>query len=331
MKKKLLFVVTKSNFGGAQRYVYDLATSVALEYDVAVAFGPTPDGSQGILAQRLDGKNIRTILVPELKRDVSVFQDVHAFFALLELFKKERPDIVHLNSSKAGGIGALSARLAGIPRIIFTVHGWPFEEKRNVISRFLMYISSWITALLSHAVIVVSDFDRAIARNMPLVGKKTVRIYNGIKPLTFDSGDVVRHSFPKEVHIVGTIGELTANKNQIALIEQAKNDPNMYVAIVGDGEDRSMLKRKIEEYGLQHRVKLFGFMLANTVLKGFDSFTLPSIKEGLPYVLIEARVAGLPIEANRVGGVGEILDAKDVSEFSLERMVEKTVALYSTD
>ena len=73
---------------------------------------------------------------------------------------------------------------------------------------------------------------------------------------------------------------------------------------------------------------LFGFREARDVLKGFDVFALPSLKEGLPYVLLEAKAAGLPIIANRVGGVGEILDAKDMTDFSLERMVEKTTALY---
>ena len=63
-------------------------------------------------------------------------------------------------------------------------------------------------------------------------------------------------------------------------------------------------------------------------MKGFDAFALPSIKEGLPYVLLEAKAAGLPIVANRVGGVSEILDATDMNNFSLEQMVDKTAALY---
>ena len=75
-------------------------------------------------------------------------------------------------------------------------------------------------------------------------------------------------------------------------------------------------------------MKLFGFMPASEVLRGFDVFTLPSLKEGLPYVLLEAKAAGLPIVANRVGGIGEILDAKDMSDFSLAQMIEKTSALY---
>ena len=322
--KKILFVITKSNWGGAQRYVFDLATALRDDFDVRVAFG-----QEGLLAKKLSETHIQTFPIEALQRDVSISNDVKSFFELLRLFRIEKPDVVHLNSSKAAGIGALAARFAGVPQIIFTAHGWPFWEQRNSVSRGLIYIFSWLTALLSHTIIVVSDYDLKVAQKMPLVGHKTVRIYNGID-LNFPLGsaDVVRHSFPKGVHITGTIGELNKNKNQIALIEQAKNDSNMYVAIVGDGENRLYLKKKIEEYNLSARVKLFGFMPASEVLRGFDVFALPSFKEGLPYVLLEAKAAGLPIVATRVGGVGEILDAKNMEEFSLEHMVQKTAALY---
>jgi len=128
---------------------------------------------------------------------------------------------------------------------------------------------------------------------------------------------------------VGTIGELTRNKNQIALIERAHTE-RIYAAIVGEGELRGALEAKIREYKLEDRVKLFGFMPAFEVLRGFDVFALPSLKEGFPYVLLEARQAGLPIEASRVGGIPEILDAADMGDFSLERMVERTAATYST-
>ena len=154
-------------------------------------------------------------------------------------------------------------------------------------------------------------------------------IYNGITAdLQLGSGEKIRSAFPPGARITGTVGELTKNKNQIALIERARREPDMFVAIVGEGEDRQYLMEKIEEYGLKERVKLFGFMPASEVLRGFDAFELPSLKEGLPYVLLEAKAAGLPIKANRVGGVGEILDAKDMRDFSLEQMVEKTAALY---
>jgi len=324
-KKKILFVITKSNWGGAQRYVYDLATALPKDqFEVGVAFG-----QPGLLAKKLEAASVVIHPILSLQRDISIIADLKSFFELLRLYKKERFDIVHLNSSKAAGIGALAARIAGVPRIIYTAHGWPFWEQRNPISRALIYFFSWLTALLSHKVIVVSDYDLSVTKNMPFVGHKSIRIYNGINlHFPLGSADVIRHSFPKGAHIIGTIGELTKNKNQVMLIEQAKGDPTMFVAIVGEGEERGRLEQKIKEYGLKNRVKLFGFIPANEVLRGFDVFTLPSLKEGLPYVLLEAKAAGLPIITNRVGGVGEILDAKNMNDFSLEQMIQKTSTLY---
>lgn len=102
----------------------------------------------------------------------------------------------------------------------------------------------------------------------------------------------------------------------------------MHVAIVGSGELKEYLQSKIDEYRLSDRVKLMGFILQDEALPGFDEFSLPSLKEGLPYVLIDAKMAGLPIVANRTGGVGEILDAKDMGDFELARMVKKTLEVY---
>jgi len=315
--KKILFVITKANWGGAQRYVFDLATSLPKnEFDVAVAFG-----QPGLLAKKLQQSGVAIYPILSLQRDVSFGTDIKSFFELYRLFKKERPDVVHLNSSKAGGIGALAANLAGIKNIVFTIHGLPEDETRDILSQLLIKLATRFTIMLCNQVITVSKDNHARVRRSTL-------IHNGIRPMQFGSAEVVRQSFPKGVHITGTIGELTKNKNHIALIEQAKNNPDMYVAIVGDGELRAELKEKIQKYGLEKRVKLFGFMLASEVLRGFDTFALPSLKEGLPYVLLEARQAGLPIAANRVGGVGEILDSQDLQEFSLEHMTEKTAALY---
>jgi len=324
---KILFVITKSNWGGAQRYVYDLATSLPKdEFEVDVAFGQT-----GRLSDELRKVGIVTHPIQSLQRDVSFSADIKSFFELLRLFKTEKPNIVHLNSSKAAGIGALAARFAGIHKIIFTAHGWPFWENRNPVVRAFIYLLSWITALLSRVVITISNYDLRVAQKMPFVRNKVVCIYNGIDPqMTLGSGEKIRNAFPSGAVITGTIGELNKNKNQQTLIEQAKNNPDMFVAIVGEGEERKALEEKIKKYNLDDRVRLFGFIPAAEVLRGFDVFALPSLKEGLPYVLLEAKTAGLPIVANRVGGVGELIDAKDMSDFSLVQMVEKTMNIYLT-
>lgn len=331
-RKKVLFVVTKSNWGGAQRYVYDLASNLPNDqFEPVVAYGTTgvPGTSSGLLAELLKQNGIRTIFIPELGRDYSITNDRASFRALRYIIRAERPDVLHLNSSKAGGLGAVAGRLLRVPHIVFTAHGWPFWEKdRTILWRAIAWIGSWATMLFSHTTICISEYDLRIAKRMPLVGHKAVRIYNGIAPLTFGNGSVIRNSFPPDAKITGTIGELNPNKNHAALIEQARVDETLHVAIVGEGELRGVLERQIEEYGLKNRVKLFGFISAAKVMKGFDTFALPSKKEGLPYVLLEAKQAGVPIEASRVGGVGEILDADGSEPFSLEKMVRETIAVY---
>ena len=324
-KEKILYLITKATWGGAQRYVFDLATNLPKDrFEVVVAYG-----EGGKLSEELARAGIKTYQVRSLGRDVSMFSDIESFRKILQGIRKGSPDVVHLNSSKAAALGALAARFAGVKNIVFTVHGWPFGEKRNLFSKILIWKISWLTALLSHEIICVSDYDLHVAQKMPFIGHKTVRIYNGIDlTMQFGSGEKIRGAFAAGVKITGTIGELNKNKNQRVLIEEAKNNSIMYVAIVGEGELRTELEAKIKEYGLGERVKLFGFIPASEALKGFDVFALRSLKEGLPYVLLEAKTAGLPILANRVGGVGEILDAKDMSEFSLEHMVTQTVALY---
>ncbi len=330
-KKKILFVITKSNWGGAQRYVYDLATSLPKEqFKVVVALGGTGEtgASTGLLAEGLKTAGVRTVFLTAFTRDIYFFREFKAFFELLKVIKKEKPDVLHLNSSKAGGLGALAGRLAGIRKIIFTAHGFAHHETRPLYERTLIWFASWLTILFAHRVIVLSKYE--LARAPVIVSRRKMRvIHNGIAvPVTYGSGETIRNAFPPGARIIGTIGELTKNKNQIALIEQAKNDPALFVAIVGEGEDRLYLISKIKEYELEARVKLFGFIPASDVLRGFDTFALPSLKEGLPYVLLEAKAAGLPIVANRIGGVSEILDAKNISDFSLEQMVQKTADLY---
>ena len=324
-KTKVCFFITKGLWGGAGRYVYDIATNLPKDRFEALVIC----GQGEALPEKLHSLGIRTIRLPNLKRDFSFLSAVTIGLKTLAILHKEKPDVLHLNSAKASGVGAVTGRLAGIRKIIYTVHGFAFNEERNTLSKLLIWFFSWITILLSHKTIVIAEKEKKQALCMPFVRNKIVLIHNGIFPMHFGSGDIIRKAFPPGVTITGTIGELTRNKNQVALIEEARENPDMYVAIVGEGELRKELEKKIEEYGLKERVKLFGFLPAEEVLKGFDVFSLPSKKEGLPYVLLEARQVGLPIRANRVGGVSDILDSDDMSEFTLEHMLEETLKLYS--
>ncbi len=326
-RPKVLYMITKSNWGGAQRYVYDLATHRPKDqFEVAVAVG-----GPGALTEKLTAAGIPVLFLDRVQRDLSLTRDIGGFASLYRTVRTYRPDVVHLNSSKVAGLGALAARLLGVRRIVFTVHGWPFMEHRSLLWRLFAFLGSYLSALLSHQVIVISTHDLRIGHRMPFLRKKLHLVYNGIElPMTFGSGSEIRAAFPPGVPITGTVGELTRNKNHKALIERARKEPTLYLAIVGEGEERGALEAAIARYKLADRVKLFGFIPAQDVLRGFDTFAFPSLKEGLPYVLLEARAAGLPIVASRVGGIPDVVDAPNLESFTLEHMLERTQALYTT-
>lgn len=318
-KTKVLFVITKSNFGGAQKYVYDLAVGLPKDkFDVVVALGGI-----GTLSYKLQGQNIRTIQIFSLKRDVNVVKDVFSFFEMWATFISEKPDVVHLNSAKAGGIGALAARLSGVPKIIFTAHGWAFNEERPELQRSIITFFSCITVLLSHKTIAVSEAIKNDTKKWPAVSKKILVIKNGVKAPIFYSREEARiHLFalanvhvPEKAFVVGSITELHRNKGLQYSIEAfsklTSKNPSFYYLILGGGEEEEALSAFILRLGLQKHVFLLGYVEeAVRFLPAFDIFVLPSIKEGLPYVILEAGLASLPTIATNIAGIPEIIEDK---------------------
>lgn len=319
--KKLLYVITKSNWGGAQRYVYDLATNLPHDrYEVAVACG-----GEGALVHKLRAAHIRTIILPGLGRDISITKDLRTFLQLLHLFRAERPNIIHLNSSKIGGIGALAGRIVRIPHIIFTAHGWAFNEDRPQWQKKVATFFSWLTMVLAHATITVSQGTLDQVRYFPFIRKKMVIIHNGITPTTLLSRPAARTvilpeksriSIPDRALWIGTIAELHKTKGltyviqAIELLKKTCPDIALVFVVIGEGEERATLERLIATLGLIDRVFLVGHKQdASSLLSGFDIFTLSSISEALAYVVLEAGQAGLPVVATRVGGVPEIIES----------------------
>src|SRR3989338_7063697 len=196
-KKKILYVITKSNFGGAQHYVYDLATSLPKEqFGVAVVLG-----GEGLLKEELDSQRVRTITVPYFGRDIHIWNDVKTFFALIKIFKKEKPDIVHVNSSKMGGLGSLAARITRVRRIIFTVHGLPSQEPRFRRVRPLIVFLSWLSCFLSHAIISISREDFQTMQHWLGLSRKIYLINNGVKQYMPLQRDHARENIATRVHV----------------------------------------------------------------------------------------------------------------------------------
>lgn len=325
-KPKILYIITKGHFGGAQRYVYDLAMHLhqAGMHEVAVAVGVN-----GELVEQLRKRGIRTILISSLGRDISFSNDLAAFKEIFALIRAERPDIIHLNSSKVGFLGALAARLCQLlprasrtdARIIFTAHGWAFTEDRPRVSRAVIKFLQWITVLLSHQTIAVSLHTKLEILSMPFMEKKIAVIYNGVRDIEFLPRAAARneilqkHAIPEKALWFGTIAELHRNKGlSYALRAMAKlkeiigTSARLIYVVIGEGEERAALQTLAGELNIQENIFLIGeYQNAARYLHAFDVFLFPSIKEGMPYALLEAGKASLPVIATKVGGIPEIL------------------------
>ena len=316
-KKKILFVITKSNWGGAQRYVYDVATHLPKDsFDVIVAHG-----GSGELAFRLKKANVRTIKIERLGRDIKLFDELKVFRNLVALYRKEQPDIVHLNSSKIGVLGSLAGRVVHINRIIFTAHGWAFNEERGKLSKLLISFFSWLTIILSHKVIAVSYHIAEQVIDLPFAHKKIHIIHNAVEQFEIldrrDARTTLRtrtaYSISENLIWIGTIAELHTNKGLKYAIEACstldRTRHDFIYIIIGDGEKRAHLEQLIKDIGLERQIVLAGHIPdAKQYLSAFDIFILPSLTESLGYSILEAGEASLPVVTSRVGGIPEIIE-----------------------
>lgn len=365
--KRILFVITKANWGGAQRYVYDLAVAAKSRgMGVLVAFG-----TEGLLQTKLAAAGIRTTTLTTLTRDVSLRDELDTFKALRALIKEEKPHIVHVNSSKAG-LGLLAARLEKVPHVIFTAHGWAFNEERPWWQKIVLRLIYIVTVYLAHDTICVSD---AVRRDLGFLPGKSLRVIkHGIDTPAFLPKKEARQKLflgTEEGRWIGMTAELHPTKRVEdaidALAELTRGYPDLHLVVMGEGELKDWLIERVKHYGLEKRIHLPGFIIdAPEYLKAFDFFLMPSRTEALGLALVEAGYAGLPVVAARAGGIPEVvahkktgllvprenphslarairtllenpedaaaygvaLEASTRERFSKERMIEETFAVY---
>lgn len=306
---KIIYGITKSNFGGAQRYVFDLACEAKRRgHDVAVLCG-----GEGELVRRLEAENIRVIPLPSLGRNISLIKDFKEFVTMVKILSRENPNVFHVNSSKMGGLGAVAARLAGVGRIIFTAHGWEFNAPRPRWQKILIKFFSWLIVFSSHETICVSEKTKKDMADLPFIEHKIKIIHNGVDEFELKERAEARKKLgvADDELVVGTLAELHRVKGLDILLQawQVLLGSNTgKLLILGRGEEQENLQNTAQQLGISESVKFLGFVEnARTLLSGFDIFVLPSRSEALPYAVLESGYASLPTVASLVGGIPEII------------------------
>ncbi len=324
---RILYLITKPNWGGAQKYVYELATSLPKEsYKVEVMAG-----GEGPLTQKLWDAGIHAEGSLPVRNNISISENVRSFFKLYSLLRKQRPDVLHLNSSQIGIVGSLAGRLARVPRIVFTIHGWAFNEDRSFTIKALLRLFYWLAILACDQTIAVSEAVRQQTRNWPWIKGRLTVIHNGIAHETGFSKANARLELTRlkpelkralegasesAAFLVGTIAELHPIKGYAYAIRAIADCVRSFntrkkilYAIIGEGTERPHLEALIKELGMEKHILLLGHVDgAAQYANAFDAFLLASLSEGLGYVLLEAGAAGVPVVATAVGGIPEIID-----------------------
>lgn len=298
---EILYLITSDDQGGAQKYVLELATN----FNGAVASG----ASSGLLQKECEQTSIPYYPLKHMRRELNPVQDLLEFWEIVLLIRKLKPAILHTNSSKAGFLGGLAGTLTRTP-VIFTAHGFqylePMPKFKTIFYKFLHKIIKYS----SDYIITVSEKERTEAlKDKMLRPDKSETIYHGIKKINFLSKKEAREklNIPQDTQVVGTIANFYHTKGLDTLLHAFANlttlYPNSQLVVIGDGPERDQLLNLVNILKLNGKVAFTGQITnASALLLAFDVFTLPSRKEGLPYVLLEACQAGLPIVATDVGG-----------------------------
>jgi len=298
--KIILYLITSSSWGGAQKYVYDLAGHFQEEnkFEVMVGFGT----GTGMLAKRLKTANVPCHEIKDLNNSLNPVSNALAYLEIKNLINKTKPDLIHLNSTKAGFLGALAAKQFGIP-VIFTAHGFISKQIEPPLKRYLHLLYDRVICKNSSKTICVSksDFDQA-HQLLPSSPLKFIHIPNGIRPF-----NLIGHCTGSKI-VIGSLANLVPNKNISLILRSSMLLPECEFLIAGEGPERRRLEKMIAVNNISN-VKLLGFQQdISRFLGEIDIFLLTSIKEGLPYALLEAASAGIPAIATRVGGNEELIN-----------------------
>lgn len=315
-RKTVVHLITRLDLGGAQQNtLFSVAHHDRVRFDVRLVAG-----SGGLLdpdARAIPDAGIH--LVPWLAHPIDPPRDAAALLRLVALFRRWRVDLVHTHSSKAGILGRLAAVIAGVPRIVHTVHGWSFNPTQPPAVRRLYAALERAAATVTDRIVVVAESDRTKGLESGIGSPGRYRLLrSGIEPEVFEAGGAGREAtrarlgFGPAERVVGTVACLKPQKAPLDFVRMAeaafRRDPSLRFIIAGDGELRPEVEREIAARGLTGVVRLLGWRRdVPELLHAMDAFVLTSLFEGLPRSVLQAMAAGTPVVATAADGTTEVV------------------------
>jgi glycosyltransferase involved in cell wall biosynthesis len=314
-------IITKFEIGGAQETVVATAEHFQRDGDVEIVTLAGPeDSSAGALWERAARQRLDVRPVPELRRAVRPGVDLRALGALRRSIRALRPDVVHTHSSKAGVLGRVAAARERVPAV-HTIHGWStIRGDHRALARSAYATVERRLATRTARLVVVTDGDRTIGLEAGIGRADQYVLVRS--PLDAGLAERARRErgasrqalgLDDQDFVVGSVGRLASPKDPATLISGfarfAEQVPRAVLVLIGGGPLDDELRAAAVSRGIDDRVRFVGEDPRASVLVGaFDVSVLASRWEGLPRTVVEAAAAGVPVVANPVGGVPEVVE-----------------------
>lgn len=324
---KILHIITRLDRGGSAENTLLTCLGLAEKYDIMLVHGFSleshmTDWEKQSVDSRIRealARGVKVIPLGSLVRRIAPVKDLHTLFFLWRLMIREKPDIVHTHSSKAGLLGRWAAKLACIPIIIHTPHGHVFYGHFGPLASKLFLVLEKITAHITDRIVALTEAERndyiEFSVSKP---HKIVTIHSGVEIARYMEAEVnarakkIALGLNPESLAVGLVGWLLPIKGPMyllkAMVQIWKSIPDPELVFVGKGELEGELREEALKAGVADKVAFLGWRGdVPEIMQILDILVLSSLNEGMGRVLVEAMAAGKPVVASRVGGILDLV------------------------
>jgi len=325
--KKIVHIITRMDRGGSAQNTVLTCVGLSGSYEQVLIHGLSRESSMTELERRAveqgireaEKRGVRFIALSSLVRRIDPVRDIIALFLLWRIMMRERPDLVHTHSSKAGILGRLAARLAGVPAVVHTPHGHVFYGHFGPLTSKIYLLLERAMAFITDRLIALTQGERddylALSVGDP---KKIVTIHSGVDIGLYLHAKVNIQGKRKSLGlkpeglIVGTVGWLLPIKGPLyllkAMAEVWETYPETILVYVGKGDLEEELRHEASRMGVYEKVRFLGWRDdIPEIMPVLDIFVFPSLNEGMGRVLVEAMAAGRPLVASNVGGIPDLI------------------------
>ena len=322
---KVCHFITRMIVGGAQENTFLSARGlVEAGHECLLLSGPS-EGREGSLLQRMKNPGFAVMESPLFVREISPWTDLRAIYWLADFLKKERFDVIHTHSSKAGIVGRIAGRMAGVPLVVHTIHGLAFGPYDSFLKNQLYIRAERFAANRCDRIYSVAQamIDQCLAAKIGRPEQFKV-VYSGMeleRVLDAQPDAALRSELGipgKNCRVVGAVARLFPRKGYEDFFpvaaQVARACPDVRFLIMGDGPSRAAYEKMTEELGIRDRVIFAGLVSPDRIAEYIaltDVVAHFSLKEGLPRVAVQALAEAKPVVAYPLDGTPEVvLDGK---------------------